>query len=62
MLMKEIENDTIKKELALLNGIKESNYIVIDASVSDYDYIFENIKKEYELKNQFILFNFHMDK
>lgn len=39
----EIErNDLLKKELAIKNGI--DNYIVIDASVSDYDYIFENIK------------------
>lgn len=37
-----VENDSFKRELAIKNGIK--NYIVIDASTSDYDYIFENIK------------------
>lgn len=36
------KNDLLKRELALNNGIE--NYIVIDASISEYDYIFENIK------------------
>ena len=41
--LKEItENDLLKRKLAIKNGIK--NYIVIDASISNYDYIFENIK------------------
>ena len=49
-LEEEIENDTIKKELALLNGIKESNYIVIDARYSEIDWIVNSIRKT-ELMN-----------
>lgn len=36
-------NDRIKKELALVNGIKEENYIVIDCRYSDLEYIKQNI-------------------
>lgn len=43
----ETENDRIKKELALENGIKEENYIVIDCRYSDLEYIKkETIKSE----------------
>lgn len=37
------ENDTLKYNLAIQNGIK--NYIVIDARKSDYSYIIDSIKK-----------------
>lgn len=40
-LEEEQENDLLKRELALSNGIK--NYIVIDARVSDYEYLKDNI-------------------
>jgi len=38
----EIENDRIKKELDINNGIKEENYIVIDCRCSDVDFINNN--------------------
>ena len=41
----EIENDRIKKELALANGIKEENYIVIDCRKSELEFIKQNILK-----------------
>lgn len=44
-LIEEIENDRIKKELALDNGIKEENYIVIDCSKSELEFIKDNILK-----------------
>ena len=40
-LEEEQENDELKKNLALSNGIK--NYIIIDARISDYEFIKENI-------------------
>lgn len=42
-LKEEIENDRIKKELALKNGIKEDDYIVIDCRKSELDFIKDNI-------------------
>lgn len=42
-LEKEQENDKIKKELALQNGIKEENYIIIDCKYSELEYIKSNI-------------------
>lgn len=41
-LKEEQENDKYKKQLALKNGIKEENYIVIDCKKSDIAYIKEN--------------------
>lgn len=42
--LKEIqENDKNKKELAIYNGIKEENYIVIDCRKSELEYIKNNI-------------------
>ena len=43
-------NDYLKKDLAIKNGI--TNYIVIDASISDYDYIYDNIRKS-DLSNYY---------
>ena len=37
------ENDRVKKELAIKNGIKEENYIVIDCRKSELDFIKQNI-------------------
>lgn len=37
------QNDKLKKELALANGIKEENYIVIDCRKSDLEFIKDNI-------------------
>jgi len=42
-LLEEIENDRVKKELALKNGIKEENYIVIDCRESELEWIKKNI-------------------
>ena len=42
-LEEEKKNDKIKKELALKNGIKEENYIVIDCRCSALDWIKEHI-------------------
>jgi predicted transcriptional regulator len=39
----EQENDRIKKELALSNGIKPDNYIVIDCRYSELEFIKQNI-------------------
>lgn len=39
----EIKNDRLKKELAIQNGIKEENYIVIDCRKSELDWIRDNI-------------------
>lgn len=38
-------NDKIKKELALVNGIKEKDYITIDCKYSNLEYIKQNILK-----------------
>lgn len=38
----EVINDTIKKELALANGIKEDNYIVVDCRYSELEWIKNN--------------------
>lgn len=42
-LEQEQENDKIKKELTILNGIKEENYIVINCKYSELDFIKQNI-------------------
>lgn len=42
-LQEEQENDTYKKELALHNGIKEENYIIIDCRKSELEFIKNNI-------------------
>jgi hypothetical protein len=44
-LKEEQENDKLKKELALANGIKEENYIVIDCRYSELEWIQNNILK-----------------
>lgn len=44
------ERDRIKKELALANGISQDNYIIVDCSVSDVDWIKNSIAKT-ALKN-----------
>ncbi len=49
-----IKNDSLKKDLAIKNGI--DNYIVIDARFSDYDYIYENIRKS-DLSNYYCISN-----
>jgi transposase len=52
----EQENDKLKKELALNNGIKEENYIVIDCRKSELGWIKDNILNS-ELNNVFDLSN-----
>lgn len=47
-------NDKLKKELAINNGIKEENYIVIDCRKSELEWIKNNILKS-ELNNIFDL-------
>lgn len=42
-LEEEQDNDKLKKELAIQNGIKEENYIIIDCRYSDFDFIKENV-------------------
>lgn len=42
-LKEEQENDKLKKELALANGIKEENYIVVDCRYSESSFIKQNI-------------------
>lgn len=41
-LVEEQENDKLKKELAIKNGIKEENYIVIDCRYSTLEWIRDN--------------------
>lgn len=41
----EVENDKLKKQIAIYNGIKKENYIVIDCRESDFDFIKGNIVK-----------------
>lgn len=38
-----IENDNIKRQLAISNGINIDNYICIDSKVSDVNYIFSKV-------------------
>lgn len=42
-LKDEQENDRLKKELAISNGIKEDNYIIIDCRESETEFIKQNI-------------------
>lgn len=44
-LKEEQENDKLKKQIALENGIKEENYIVIDCRKSEMEWIKDNIYK-----------------
>lgn len=44
-LKEEQENDKLKKELAITNGVKLENYIVIDCRKSELDWIKNNILK-----------------
>ena len=53
-LEQEQENDRLKKELALKNGIKEDNYIIIDCRYSILNWIKNHISKS-ELNNIFDL-------
>lgn len=39
----EVENDKLKKEMAILNGISKERYIVIDCKKSEFDYIKNSI-------------------
>lgn len=41
--LQEEENDKLKKELAIANGIKEENYIVIDCRYSELNWIRNNV-------------------
>ena len=53
-LEEEQENDRLKKELALRNGIKEDNYIIIDCRESTLEWIKNHILKS-KLNNIFDL-------
>jgi len=57
----EIENDAVKKELALKNGIKEDDYIVIDCRWSEIEFIKNNIIDS-ELNNIFDLSKINWNK
>jgi hypothetical protein len=48
-------NDKLKKELALKNGIKKENYIVIDCRKSELEFIKDNILKDNKLNKLFDL-------
>lgn len=52
----EQQNDKLKKELAINNGIKENNYIIIDCRFSELEFIKRNIINS-ELNNIFNLDN-----
>lgn len=53
-LYEEQENDRIKKELSIKNGIKEENYIVIDCRKSELEFIKNKILNS-KLNNQYDL-------
>jgi DNA-directed RNA polymerase subunit M/transcription elongation factor TFIIS len=53
-LEEEQENDELKERLAIENGIKEENYIIIDCRYSEMEFIKSNILKS-ELNNLFDL-------
>ena len=57
----EKKNDESKKELALKNGIKENNYIIIDCRKSDFDFIKCNILYS-TLNSLFTISNVDWDK
>jgi len=46
----ESENDKLKEKLAIENGIKEENYIVIDCRYSKFEYIKNNILNDKKIK------------
>lgn len=54
-VQEEHDNDEIKKQLALENGIKPENYIVIDCRYSDFIYIRDNILNNSRLQELFDL-------
>ena len=56
-LEEEQENDRLKKELALANGIKEENYIVIDCRKSELEFIKNSILKNKKMNKHFDLSN-----
>lgn len=51
LLEYQIENDKLKKDTALMNGIE--NYIVIDARISDMDFIITSIKNNTDFNSLF---------
>lgn len=53
----ESENDKLKEKLALDNGIKEENYIVIDCRYSNFEFIKQNILNNKKIINKFDLSN-----
>jgi len=57
MLKEEQENDRLKKELALANGIKEENYIVIDCRKSTLEWINNSILNNEKMITKFDLSN-----
>lgn len=56
-LKEEQLNDKLKKELALSNGIKEENYIIVDCRESEMKYIKNNILNDNKLNQLFDLNN-----
>ena len=59
-LEEEKENDEFKKQLALENGIKEENYIIVDCRESTFHFLTKNIIKE--LSHLFNLCNIDFEK
>jgi Mn-dependent DtxR family transcriptional regulator len=53
----ESENDKLKEKIALQNGIKEENYIVIDCRYSNLEFIKNSMLKNNKLTNRFDLNN-----
>jgi hypothetical protein len=51
----EVINDRLKQKLAIKNGIKEENYIVIDCRYSNLDWIKNSILKNEKMNNKFDL-------
>jgi very-short-patch-repair endonuclease len=56
-LQEEQTNDKLKKELALQNGIKEENYIVINCKKSELEYIKNSILNNKKINKLFDLSN-----
>ena len=61
-LKEEVENDKNKKELALINGILEKNYIVIDCRKSELNFIIDNIINNDKLNKLFDMDNIKINR
>lgn len=60
-LFEESENDKLKEKLALKNGVKEENYIIIDCRYSKFEYIKNSILNNEKINKLFNLSNIDLE-